>query len=134
MGLCNLRYIKVYQKARKLIIKKYHDLLAGTKGVKLLYFDDNIEQNYAYLPIIIENEKLGKSRDDIYEELKIHNIHTRKYFFPLTSDQMCFGNKYANNDLQIARYCSERVLTLPVYPGLTDDEVTMIAKLIKLGE
>ena len=130
MGLCNLKYTKSYQEARKIIHNEYFDLLSETKGIRLLNFDERIEQNYAYFPIIIEKEKLGKSRDDIYNDLKNYNIFTRKYFFPLTSDQVCFGDKYARNDLEIARYCSENVLLLPIYPGLTKDEVIMIAKLV----
>lgn len=130
MGLCNLNYIEEHREARKNIFNKYYDLLSEAKGINLLYYDDNIKQNYAYFPIIIEKESLGKSRDDIYELLKINNIHTRKYFFPLTSDQLCFGGKYEKNDLEIARYCSERVLALPIYPGLSDGDVIAITKLM----
>ena len=37
-------------------------------------------------------------RDDIYEMLKQHDIFTRKYFYPLTSEFQCYSDKYDAKD------------------------------------
>ena len=69
------------------------------------------------------------TRNEIYEKLKENGVHARKYFYPVTSDQACFKNKYRYIDIPCARSLAEQVLTLPLYEGLSDEEVDMIADL-----
>ena len=56
-------------------------------------------------------------------------IHARKYFYPLTSDQACFRNKYKNVPLETARYLADRVLTLPLYAELPLNEGEKIVRV-----
>lgn len=52
-----------------------------------------------------------------------------KYFFPVTSDQACFKNKYRYIEIPCARALAAQVLTLPLYEGLSDEEVDRIVDL-----
>lgn len=51
-------------------------------------------------------------------------------FFPLTSDQACFKNRYRNESLDIARKLVGKVLVLPMYAELERQKVTEICGLI----
>ncbi|MBQ3394485.1 MAG: DegT/DnrJ/EryC1/StrS family aminotransferase, partial [Oscillospiraceae bacterium] len=66
------------------------------------------------------------SRDALYEKLKQKGIFSRKYFYPVTSDQACFKNKYRNIDIPVARALASQVLTLPLYEGLSLLDVNRI--------
>lgn len=129
MGLCNLNHINTAIQERKLRYEQYRKLLSSVEGIR--FFEENLktEKNFAYFPILVE-ENYGITRDELYNILRGKNIYTRKYFYPLTSDQACFKNKYKNVDLDNARKLSEKVLVLPFYAHLELENVDRIGKLI----
>ncbi|MCL2718594.1 MAG: DegT/DnrJ/EryC1/StrS family aminotransferase [Lachnospiraceae bacterium] len=131
MGLCNLDYIEGNRKKRKKIVKRYREWFEKIEGIKLMKINEDANHNFAYFPIIIDNKVYGMTRDELYEKLMVQNIYTRKYFYPITSDQACFKNRYKNVNLTIARYCASRVLLLPLYPELADEDIDRIAGIIK---
>lgn len=130
MGICNLRHIVEEIAKRKRVAERYRSFLENVDGIQLLKKQDNVESNYSYFPIVIDKEKFGKSRDEIFALLAAHGIFTRKYFYPLTSSFSCFKNKYDVNDTPVAFEISRRVLTLPLYGDLKLDEVDKICQLI----
>ena len=69
------------------------------------------------------------ARDAACARLEAAGVHPRKYFWPLIPDLDCYaGTPYAARvDLPVARRFAEGVLCLPLYPGLTEEEVEMIA-------
>jgi len=131
MGLCNLDYVEANIALRKMVFESYQNLLCGIKGIRLMKVDNKLKYNFAYFPIIVENS-YGKSRDELHEILISYNIYTRKYFFPLTSDQACFKSKYLGAKLNIARYCASNVLLLPLYPELSSADIERIVKAISI--
>ena len=67
----------------------------------------------------------------VYEELKNNSIIARKYFYPLTNSFYCYNNKYNSEEVPIAEYIAERVLTLPLYADLDIEDVDRICEIIK---
>ncbi len=130
MGLCNLKYIDEEIGKRKRVVEKYRELLAEVKGIRMLEGCSNATANYAYFPVLIDEKIFGKTRDEIYILLREHEIYSRKYFYPLTSDQACFRNRYKNMPLDNARYVSERILVLPLYADLSFADVERIVSLV----
>lgn len=129
MGICNLKHIEEYIAKRKIAYDRYRENLKNVRGIQLLQFNNNISPNYAYFPVVFDKEIFGKDRDEITKLLQEHNIFARKYFYPLTSEFSCYKNFKA--DTPIAKKISENVLTLPLYEGLTVEEVDRICDLIK---
>ena len=72
----------------------------------------------------------GVSRNEIYEELRKHDIFARKYFYPLTNTFDCFHRKYDVNKTPVALHISKRVLTLPLFADLYLEEVDRICGII----
>ena len=129
MGICNLRHVDSEIARRKLVVDRYNEQLNNIKGIKLTKTQDGIESNYAYYPVVFDGYK--KNRDEVFEELKSNNIIARKYFHPLTNSFDCYKGLYNVEDTPVAKYISERVLTLPLYADLEIDDVDRICKIIK---
>ena len=123
MGLCNLNHIDELIEARKHIDDIYRSRLAGS-GVRFMEHKDNIKYNYSYMPVMIDG------RDDVFDRLAEHGIHTRKYFYPCINAYDCYKDKYDVNETPVARDVSKRILTLPVYPDLAHETVEEICRLI----
>lgn len=131
MGICNLRHIDEEIERRKKIYTLYMKLLGGVKGIQLNEIPPTVISNYAYFPIVVDETLFGFSRDDIYERLKEKNIFSRKYFYPLTNAFSCYKNTFYADDTPIAKWISERVLTLPMYGTLDISIVEQICKMIR---
>lgn len=128
MGLCNLRHIEDNIRKRKLICDHYIKRLGGVEGIRLREPQDGVESNYAYFPVVFENYKM--TRDEIFESLAKHNIKARKYFYPLTSHFSCYKGQFEESRTPVAEYIADRVLTLPLYPELSIEDVDRICNII----
>ena len=131
MGLVNLKYIDEEIKKRKIIVENYKRELLKIEGIKVLGDIEGVKHNYAYFPILIDENKFGISRDELHEKLKEYNVFTRKYFYPLITDFQCYKGKYKDDHLVNAKYVGNRVMTLPLYGSLDLEDVLQICKIIK---
>lgn len=130
MGLCNLKGIDQEIEKRQCVVKAYQEFLKGIPGIKTIEESPEIQRNYAYYPVFIDENIFGKTRDEIYNKFLENGIHARKYFYPITADALCFGNCYKNVLLENARYISERILTLPLYGELELENIERIAEIM----
>jgi dTDP-4-amino-4,6-dideoxygalactose transaminase len=130
MGLCNLRHIDEEIKKRKTVYERYMSNLEGTDGIQLNYIQKDVDSNYAYFPIMINEKVFGMSRNEILIKLSKNDIGARKYFYPLTNSFDCFHGKYDPNLTPIALRISKRILALPLYPELEEKEVDRICGII----
>ena len=129
MGLCNMKHLSSSIESRKQTVDYYNERLHNVAGIKFLEPEKGVENNYAYYPILI-TDKYKKTRDAVYDELRANEIYPRKYFYPITSDQACFRNRYRNTNLSVARKLSQEVLVLPLYEGLEKEDADRIVKAI----
>lgn len=130
MGICNLKYIDFEIQKRKKIVLRYRELLKNTHGVRILEEQEDVVSNYAYFPIVIDENVFGKTRDEIYYFFRENNIYVRRYFYPLTNECECFNGHFYLGHTPNAKYISEHVLTLPLYSDLEMDEVDRICNLL----
>lgn len=128
MGLCNLQYVDNEIEKRRKVVERYNQQLTNIEGIQLLKEQQDVKSNYAYYPVVFDGFK--RSRDEVHEKLQEHNIYARKYFYPLTNSFDCYKGEYNLDDTPVARYISERILTLPLYGDLELDDVDRICEII----
>jgi len=133
MGLLQLKYIDALIEKRKEIAELYRNQLKSIEGLTFMEDIPGVKHCYSYFPIFIKKEKYGKTRNEIYEELKINNIYGRRYFFPLISQFPTYSglDSAQPGKMPIAEKVTEEVICLPIYPGLEIDNVLFFCKLIK---
>lgn len=133
LGLIQLKYIDTYIEKRRQIALSYREKLSGIPGLN--YMDDlpGIKHCYSYFPVFIEKAKYGMSRDDLYEKLKKNNIYGRRYFYPLISQFSSYnGLKSAQSGrMPAAEKMTQQVICLPIYPDLSDSDISEIIHLIR---
>lgn len=130
MGICNLRHLSDEIAKRKKVVEHYRERLSIVKGIKLCEETLGVVSNYAYFPVVFDGYKY--SRNELFDMLKQHDIFARKYFYPLTNSFACY-KYYPTADIEktpVARYISERILTLPLYADLALEDVDRICDII----
>ncbi len=130
MGICNLRHIEEEISKRKIITEHYMERLASCDGLSFNPIQKDVVPNYAYFPVVFDENKFGATRNQVYEALKKEDICARKYFYPLTNTFECFNGRFNVDETPVALYVSKRVLTLPLYADLSIDDVNKICDII----
>jgi dTDP-4-amino-4,6-dideoxygalactose transaminase len=131
-GLLQLKHVDDGIDKRKKITILYREQLKNLDGIKFLEDVEEADHSYSYFPILVDKEKFGKTRDELYEELKKHHIFGRRYFYPLIS-QFPPYNKLSSSkltNLPVAKRVSEQIICLPLYPRLSENDILKITKIL----
>ncbi len=114
------RHIDEWQKRRGEIVKYWIDRLRGTSARTLI--DNSNYSTHAYHKFVIEIS----NRDIVQRNLEIRNIETRIHYREPLHELPAYSEFPGPDMLSAASSLSRRVLSLPLYPELTDLEVDYI--------
>lgn len=133
VGLENLHSLEIEIQKRRELFDFYNSELSNIDGIKLTAFPANTTPSFQYYPIRVLQNTTNTNRDRIFEELKMHNILARKYFYPLCSNYPIYSNiESAKKEfLPIANKTSEEILCLPFYGSLEKHIAKNICDIIK---
>jgi dTDP-4-amino-4,6-dideoxygalactose transaminase len=132
MGTLVLNHLDEIIQKRKQISDLYRERLKEVPGIHLApELPSEVKYNYAYMPIEVDEQEFGVSRNALYERLKQYNVHVRRYFYPLVCDYACYRNVFVKDPLTVARRVADRILTLPIYDGLQLSDVEAICDMIR---
>ncbi len=131
IGLLQLKHMDHFFASRKEIDGIYREALSTVKGIQCLDDAGEAVANNAYFPIMVETD-YPMSRDELYQKLKDNNIYARRYFYPLISEfPMYRGMPSAQPaNIPVASSASARVICLPIYPELSQDEQQFIINIV----
>ena len=137
-GLLNLRQVDTAIAARKKAAKTYYEALKDIKGIsfypylKKTFECDSLHYNYAYMPMFVDAEEYGMTRDELYAKMKEANVLGRRYFYPLISEFSTYrGLESANPaNLPNAHKMADSVICLPMHHVLSDEDIQKTLKLI----
>lgn len=131
-GLLNLKQVDAAIANRQKVAQKYRDALRHVSGVR--FFDDipGVRHNYSYFPIFINAVEYGKTRDELYFEMREKNVLGRRYFYPLISTFSTYRSLPSATavNLPIATKIANEVICLPMHHELTDSDIERILNLI----
>lgn len=127
-GILNLRQVDSAIAARQRVARIYRENLRDVEGVS--FFDDmpGVRHNYSYFPIFIDAEAFGRSRDELYFDMKKENVLGRRYFYPLISDFSTYRGlpSATRENLPEAYKIADRVLCLPMHHALSDNDIERV--------
>jgi len=134
-GLLNLPRIESEIASRKRISLIYRERLMGMPGLRFLPVLDEVEANFCYFPILVNNSEFGMTRDELNDLLRECNVMSRKYFCPLMSRVACYVALPSASpaNLPRAEILSNQVLCLPIYGTLQVSTVHQVCDIIEAG-
>ena len=133
-GLLNLRQVETAIAARKSVAERYIAAIDGIEGLSVFPYmrQASFRWNYAYFPVLVDEERYGMSRDALYERMKTQGIMGRRYFYPLISTFQPYTSypSATPENLPVATQMAEQVICLPMHHLLTDDDVHRIIQTL----
>jgi len=133
LGLLQLKYIDEAIDKRRRISELYRSKLSDIDGIRLLKSGVNVKTNFQYFPVFIDEKAFGKRRDELYNELRKHDIYARRYFYPLISQFPTYRGlpSASPGNLPVAERITKEVLCLPMYSDLNSDHVEFVCRIVK---
>lgn len=132
-GLLNLQQVDKAIAARKHVAEEYRKALRGIEGITFWEDIPGVRHNYSYFPIFVDAAKYGKSRDELYFDMKAKNVWGRRYFYPLISEFSTYrGLESASADhLPHATRLANEVICLPMHHLLSEEDIARVIACIK---
>lgn len=124
MGLSVLNHIDAIIAKRKQIFEWYNHKLSGL-SIKRPTLPEGTDYNYAYYAIILESEEVLLNT---IKMLNANNIIPRRYFYPSLNNLDYLEKHYS---CPVSEDISTRVLCLPLYYQITEDEVNKVVNVLK---
>jgi len=118
--LVKTRYIDTWQLRRKTITKYWIERLKKS-GIRCLIDSNNFE-THCYHKFVIDID----NRDIVARNLAIKGIETRVHYKEPLHELPAYTKYVGPNILSVASALARRVLSLPIYPELSDLEVEYI--------
>jgi dTDP-4-amino-4,6-dideoxygalactose transaminase len=124
MGLSVLPYMEHIISERKRVCD-FYDQYIDFSNLQKIKLRKGTSWNYAYYPIVFESETQLLAT---MKNLAVHSIHPRRYFYPSLEDLPYINSKQC----LITDDISRRILCLPLYTELNQEELTLITSLINI--
>lgn len=126
IGLAQLKLLDEHNQIRREYAQKYDD-----KFMDVEWIETSVENDYAYSARHNYVVKVPM-RNELNEYLRANGISTGVHYEPIHHYKV-FGNKKA--DMPNAEKVWPKLLTLPLYPDMTDEEFgKVVSELIEFGK
>jgi len=122
IGLVQLSKLEEANRRRRAIVEAYRRGFEDVAQITMPAPDDDNFQSAWHLC-----EILAASRDELSEFLKARGINTGVHYKPIHLYR-CYGNRPS---LPTAERLFPRMLSLPLHPGLTDEEINQIITSVR---
>jgi dTDP-4-amino-4,6-dideoxygalactose transaminase len=124
LGLQQLEKLAAMHARRREIVALYRAGFAGVDALDLPVERPHVQHAWHLFPIRLRAGALSISRDQAIEELRARNIGTSVHFIPVHTFTY-YREKYGYKamDFPVAYVESERLISLPLHPGLSEGDV-----------
>lgn len=131
IGSVQLERLAAFQARRRTIVARYIDALGSDDALQMPTERREVEHAWHLFVLRLQRGTLTIDRARFIEELKARNIATSVHFIPIHNHPY-YRNKYSfsPSDFPVAQAHYERALSLPLHPGLSDDDVSDVCEAV----
>ncbi|MDB4964866.1 MAG: arnB [Myxococcales bacterium] len=120
LGCAQLEVLDQIIAERGRVWRGYQSQLGGVAGVALQHFQPGVEPVMWAVALRLDERQFG-ARDGVIDKLAAAGIETRPGFYPF--HVMPLYQRYGARPLAVAEEVGARVISVPTFPALTDEEI-----------
>ena len=132
LGYSQLQKLNFFKKRRREVIAMYNKAFADMKYLKTPVEPENVCSCFHLYATQIDFASLGKTRTQVMQELREKGVGTQVHYIPVPTQPFykeTFG--YKDGDYPVSEKYYEQELSLPLYPGLSDEDVNTVINAVK---
>jgi dTDP-4-amino-4,6-dideoxygalactose transaminase len=125
MGLCLLPRVPAFVAERAAITRRYDAAFASAgAAISRPALRPGLDYNFAYHAVLLEREEVVRA---VQQACEARRIRTRRYFYPLLNGALPYVTPAHT---PVAQDVARRVLCLPLFTGMTFDQVDRVASTV----
>lgn len=131
LGISQLKKVSQWSRRRQKIARQYDEAFRGLPLCPLKVSSD-VSHAYHLYVVLLESQKLSASRDEIFQALRAEGIGVNVHYIPVHLHpfyRQTLGTK--PGDCPRAERAYESMLTLPLFAGMTDQDVSDVIEAVK---
>lgn len=105
--------------------------LSRLDGIQTPYVPEGVEHSYHQYSILVDPETLGRTRDELARALHEQGVGTGVHYPRPIHKQPAFERLLGEQHLPVSERVAERILSLPVHPALTRDDLERICTAVE---
>jgi dTDP-4-amino-4,6-dideoxygalactose transaminase len=133
VGLHNLRRLDHLLSERQTRAQKFRRKIESATRFELTSWPQHVIHTFKDFTILLPEGAPDQAREKIISYLAREGIETRAYFHPPVHEQEFF-RKFVNRPLPVTEKLSRRVITLPFYSTLEDEQMDYNVEKLKVAE
>ncbi len=131
LGIAQLRKLDWMWMRRREISRAYSHAFSSIEELLPLETMPDRESAHHLYPIFLRLEAMRIDRNRFIDEMKARGIGTSVHFIPLYRHP--FYRKtggYKLEDFPLAEWAYERMVSLPIYPGMSDEDIFAVSEAV----
>jgi dTDP-4-amino-4,6-dideoxygalactose transaminase len=135
MGLTALDALDEFIAVNRRNYELYRRELADVPGLEQVTYEGTDAQNYQYIALVIDEETVGLSRDELVKVLHAENIMARRYFYPGCHRMEPYRSYFPNAGLLLphTEVLTRRMMCLPTGTGITPEMIVTACHILRLA-
>lgn len=132
LGYSQLQKLSFFKKRRREVVAMYNKAFSNMKYLKTPVEPENVSSCFHLYATQIDFNGLGKSRVQVMQEFRERGVGSQVHYIPVPTQPFykeTFG--YKDGDYPVAEKYYEQELSLPLYPGLSDEDVNTVINAVK---
>jgi len=132
LGLIQLNKVDMFWNRRKEIVERYNNAFSDEPALHLLSTSPENKQAYHLYVLVIKTEMLNADRDKIMEAVQAEGMGIGIHFRSVAQQQY-YREKYGylTGSMPNAEYATDRVLSIPLFPAMTNDEADSAIEIVQ---
>jgi perosamine synthetase len=132
LGLSQLKKLPDFVSRRGAIAAQYDAALANSTAVNTLSVHEDVLHAYHLYIVKLQLEQLRVSRLEVFEALRAENIGVNVHYMPLYMHP--YHKQFVDDDASeicpVAEEAYECILSLPIFPSMTDEDVAHVIEAL----
>jgi perosamine synthetase len=125
LGTSQMKRLDFFISVRNEIAASYRSLLQDSNLVLPPSAPDESLHGYHLFPVLVEN------RRQVFEELQKVGIGVQVHYVPVHHHPISKDTGLTSNDLPKCNYVYERIISLPIHPGLVEADQQFVVEHLK---
>lgn len=131
LGITQLKRLTEFCQRRRAIVSLYVRGFANDPRFGLLTEKDYAKSCWHLCPLLIDFSIVKKTKKEIIDELKKHNIYLQVHYIPVHTQPYYQQLGFKPGDYPAAEKYYSQSISLPLYPALSDKDIQKIIAVIK---
>lgn len=125
LGISQMKRLDEFVEKRRVLVERYNQAFQNVEGITIPFMEKDCNSSWHLYVIQVENRK------EVFDKLRKAGIGVNVHYIPVYKHPYYQKNGYDNVVCENAEKLYEHMISLPLYPDLTEDEQDYVIERMK---